>query len=194
MKNEKKLKILMHITNFIVFYAILIACFNNLYTTNNLLYTLRILGILTALGLIIYVLILSRFNKIIFRTSLSIIITFIICLTFAAFINFPLTKLLIAILIIFIVYIVEKKFKIEKINIINELIYIGNFTLAAIISVITTIYTHIPFFIFLVYILNYILNKLICNKNLKIFFAFSSIIIFFIIIIFFGILITKSVY
>ena len=181
-KFKKCREIIKHLINFAMFDFLLV------FTTNCIIeeffwrldYTWWAFIITTVIGLAIYIALISKLNKKLFRTSISIIIVFAVFTLLALLINGleaspVIIALILAVLFLIIVILAKisevKDLKINKCMriIMNEIVYILKFIGAAIISlviggilerIIDAYMIFIPISILCVYFFNYLFNKL----------------------------------
>ena len=192
-KSKKVKNIVKHIVNFIIFDSLIVITTLSIMEEffYNINYSWWIFGITTAICATIYILLLSKLNKKIFRTSLSILITFlaILILSFlVSILEWPLFNLIIIVVgILLILAILSKISEIKKLKInkymkivIKEIFYILKFIGATILSAIIGVILQlvffkitdgglelliIPIFYCLLYYFNYLFNKL--GKDIK---------------------------
>ena len=192
-KFKKLRNIVKHIINFIIFDSIIVITTVSIMEEflHNVSYSWWIFGITTAICATIYILLLSRLNKQIFRTSLSILITVLTILVLSFLVSvlkWPLFNLIIIFVgILLILAILSKISEIKKLKInkymkfvTKEIFYILKFIGAMLISTIIGVILEliifkitdgslelliIPIFYCLLYYFNYIFNKL--GKDIK---------------------------
>ena len=181
-KYKKFRNVMKHIINFIMYEFLLV--FTSYCIIDEFFwridYSWWAFGITTVIGLATYIALISKLNKRLFRTSVSIIITYLLFMLLTVLISgleIPpvIIALILAVLLLIIVVLAKiseiKDLKINKYMriIMNEVIYILKFVGAAAISLliggilerITDIYLiYIPISIICVYFFNYLFNKL----------------------------------
>lgn len=191
-KFKKFRSIIKHIVNFVIYDLVLIAtaaCIINKFFWS-VDFSWRIVIVITTLGLATYILFINKLNKKVFRTSISIIISFVLTILFYyLFIEleiyaFPVV-LVISIVILVLAILAKisekKKWKIEKYmkHISNEIEYIIKFIWALIVSLIIALFIQaiiqiegimIPIAVLIIYLFNDIFNRKLkksLNKKTK---------------------------
>ena len=181
-KFKKFRNVMKHIVNFIMFDFLLVITGKCIIEEffGIMSYSWWAFGITTAVGLAIYILLVSKINKKIFRTSVSIIITYLLGMLLGVLIGeLEVPPLLIAtifaVLLLILVVLAKigetKNWKIEKYMkvVIKEIIYILKFLGALVISLFIGGILNgligisgiiIPIAIICLYFLNYLFNKL----------------------------------
>ena len=160
-----------HIINFIMYDLLLVI--TALYVIEEHFYFVDyswwMFAIITGIGLITYILLVSKLSKEVFRTSISIIITLLILIVLSFLIEVleisPICIALIFVALLLALVIVAKISEVKKLKIdkymrvvVQEIIYIIKFLGAVLISMLLGIGIPTIFFI-LLYVFNYILNK-----------------------------------
>ena len=174
--------IIKHAINFILFDLLLIITEECIIEEffSSVEYSWWILGITTVIGLTIYILLMSKILKKVFRTSISVIITSIIILLLSLLIDalgvpVQLIALILSLLMLGLVILAKiseiKKLKIEKYMkvVIKEIIYVFKFSGAVLISLVVGVMLQglieiygiiVPITVIGLYLLNCIFNRL----------------------------------